>query len=408
MAIRLSSKLDRLPPYLFARIDAARERAEARGLTTVSLGIGDPDRDPPEWIRELLCEEVMRPGNHRYPSYKGHPALHDSALRFLERRYELAGLTRDNVMTTIGSKESLANLTHALLDPGDLVLYPDPLYPVFVTISQLFGAEAIGIPVHPSTNFMPDPREHLSVEQLKRVKVLYVNYPHNPTGQTATRNYLQSLVDLAREFGWSIVSDAAYNEIYYPGADGTLSPPPSLLQCDGALDCVIEMHSFSKSFNMTGWRVGFAAGNADLIRALHTMKSNVDSGTFNAIQLAMGRALDDPRCDGFLAENREHYLERLNGVCQALDGMGVKYHRPGASIFVWCELPANADKHADDSPDSMAWCARLLDEQGVIVSPGGGYGQWGEGFFRVSLSTPDDKIGMAMERLGRFVAGGSY
>jgi LL-diaminopimelate aminotransferase len=403
MPIRLSHKLDRLPPYLFARIDAARERAEARGLDTVSLGIGDPDRDPPEWIRELLCEEVMRSGNHRYPSYKGHPALHDAALRFLERRYGLTGLTRDNVMTTLGSKESLVNLAHALVDPDDVILHPDPLYPVFATIGTLFGAKAVSIPVHPSTNFMPDPLEHLGAETLGRVRVMYLNYPHNPTGQVATLDYLQKLVDYALQFGWLLVSDAAYNEVYYPGKDGSVSPPPSILQCTGALDCAIELHSFSKSYNMTGWRCGFAAGNPELIRALHTMKSNVDSGTFNAIQLALARALDDPRCDPFLAENRAHYLQRLDRVCAALDGMGIKYHRPGASIFVWCELPSNADRHEDGTPDSFSWCARLLDERGVIVSPGAGYGKYGEGFFRMSLSTPDEQIEGALERLASFV-----
>jgi LL-diaminopimelate aminotransferase len=403
MPIRLSHKLDRLPPYLFARIDAARERAEARGLDTVSLGIGDPDRDPPEWIRALLCEEVMRSGNHRYPSYKGHPALHDAALRFLHRRYGLDGLTRDNVMTTIGSKESLVNLAHALLDPGDLILHPDPLYPVFVTIGTLFGAEAVALPVHPKTNFAPDPRDFLTGEQLGRVKVMYLNYPHNPTGQVASRHYLQRLVDCALEHNWLLVSDAAYNEVYYPGPDGKATPPPSILQCEGGLDCAVELHSFSKSFNMTGWRCGFAAGNPELIKALHNMKSNVDSGAFNAIQLALSRALDDPRCDPFLEENRAHYLQRLDRVCAALDGMGVKYHRPGASIFVWCELPANAAQHPDGTPDSFGWCARLLDEQGVIVSPGAGYGPHGEGFFRMSLSTPDEQIGGALDRLAQFV-----
>jgi LL-diaminopimelate aminotransferase len=404
MSLRLSAKLDRLPPYLFSRIDEARLRAEARGLDTVSLGIGDPDRDPPEWIRGLLAEEVMRGGNHRYPAYKGHPALHDAALRFLARRYGLTGLGRKHVMTTIGSKESLVNLVHVLLDPGDVLLHPDPLYPVFATVGQLFGAEALGLPVHPTTDFLPDPREHLTPEQLARVKVLYINYPHNPTGQTATLEYLQWLVDCAREFNWVIVSDAAYNELYYPERDGTVTPSPSVLQCEGGLDCAVELHSFSKSYNMTGWRCGFAVGNPALIAGLHTMKSNVDSGVFNAIQLAMSRALDDVRCDPFLQENREHYGGRLARACHALDEMEIRYHRPGGSIFIWCELPDNAEKHADGSPDSLAWCARLLDERGVIVSPGAGYGRWGEGFFRLSLSTPDDRLKLALERLAEFVA----
>jgi len=384
-----------------------RVSGRARGLETVSMGIGDPDRDPPEWVRAILAEEVMREGSHRYPSYKGHPQLHAAALAYVERSFGVGGLGDANVMTTIGSKEGIANLVTALVNPGDVIAMPDPMYPVFGTMSRLHGAETVSLPVHPSTDFMPDPRQYLSSEQEARLRVLFINYPHNPTGQIATRAYLQSLVDYARERGCVIVSDMAYGEIFFGGAGGPAgqtsagtaarpTKPDSILAMDGALDCAIEMHSFSKSFNMTGWRVGFAVGNAQLIGGLLQVKSNIDSGCFNAIQLAMARVLDDPRCDPFLAENRAHYKQRMEKVIGALEGMGIKVHRPGASIFVWCETPGNVP--------SIDWCSRLLDETGLVVSPGAAYGQYGEGFFRISLSTPDADIDKALDKLREFVA----
>jgi len=418
MSIKLADRLDHLPPYLFAAIDAARERAAARGLDTVSMGIGDPDCDPPQWIRELLCEEVMRGGNHRYPSYKGHPRLHEACLRYLERSFHVSGLALPNVMTTIGSKEGIANLVTALVNPGDLILMPDPMYPVFGTMSRLMGAELLPLPVHPSTGYMPDPRQFVTPAQAERARVLFMNYPHNPTGQLATREYLQSLTDYALEHNLIIVSDMAYGEIFYDDA----RKPPSVLECAGALDCAIEMHSFSKSFNMTGWRVGFAAGNAELIAGLLKVKSNVDSGCFDAIQLAMARALDDPRCDGFLSDNRAHYRARQQRVCAALDEMGIKHADPGGAIFIWCELPgvgARPDSPSDGSTnpgdrasqasplqDSIHWCAELLDQTGLVTSPGGAYGKYGEGFFRLSLSTPDEDIDRALGKLRSFVQGG--
>jgi LL-diaminopimelate aminotransferase len=390
--IQLSTKLDRLPPYLFARIDTARADAEARGIETVSMGIGDPDRDPPEWIRQYLAEEVMRSGNHRYPKYKGNPKLWDAVLRYVERRFGVGGLGHEHVMTTIGSKEGLANLVTALIDRDDVVIMPDPMYPVFGTMGRLAGAAVVTLPVHPDTNFMPDPRQFLTPEQMRAAKVMYLNYPHNPTGRVATREYLQGLVDFAREYEIIIVSDAAYAEVYY----GEENRPPSLLELEGALDCTIEFQSFSKSFNMTGWRCGFAIGNPELIAGLSTVKSNVDSGCFNAIQLALARTLDDDRCDAFLAENRTHYQGRMERVCAELERMGVTIHRPGATIFVWCDLPAG-------ETSAMEWCGRLLSTTGLVVGPGAAYGEYGEGFFRVSLSTPDDRIGLALGKLESFL-----
>jgi len=383
----------RLPPYMFARIDEAKARAVAKGLDVISMGVGDPDRDPPVWIRQLLCEEVMRSGNHRYPSYRGHPRLAEAVLRFLERRFGVTSLGPQHVATTIGSKEALAKSVTALVNPGDVVLMPDPNYPVFGTLSGLIGAEVRFLPLTPANGFEPDPVQELGEKALRRVGVMYVNYPHNPTGKLASRRYLARLVQDAAQYDFSLVADAAYTELYLDN-----EPAASCLEFDGALEHVIELHSFSKSFNMTGWRCGFAVGNAELLAGLVEVKSHTDSGCYDAIQIAMARALDDSRCDGFLAEQRALYRARAKLVTTSLEGLGLSCHHPGGSIFVWCELPMG-------ERDSFDWCERLLSETGLVVSPGAGFGSTGEGFFRLSLTTPDETIEDAMQRLEEFMQG---
>lgn len=391
--IRLAKRLTELPPYLYATIDEAAERARAKGLDIINMGIGDPDQDPPLWIRELLAEEVMREGNHRYPSYKGNSSLWEAALAYLKRRFNISGLGPEHILTTIGSKEGLAHLVAALLNRDDSFITQDPSYPVFATIAKLFGAQEITVPLLPDNQFMPDLSEELNEHQLRASRVMYVNYPHNPTGKVARDKYLQSIVSFARENNIVLVSDIAYAEVYY-GADNR---PSSILEFEGALDCALEFHSFSKTFNMTGWRCGFVVGNPKLIRGLMTIKTNVDSGVFNAIQLAIARALQDPRCDEFLNENRAFYQRRLDKICAALDAVGIRYYRPGATIFIWCALP-------DGCFDSFKWCRDLLEETGLVVGPGRAYGHCGEGFFRLSLTTPDGAIDQALERLAAFAA----
>jgi LL-diaminopimelate aminotransferase len=390
--IRLAKRLTELPPYLYARIDEAAERARASGLDIINMGIGDPDRDPPQWIRELLVEEVKREGNHRYPSYKGNPRLWDGALAYLARRFNVSNLGHEHICTTIGSKEGLAHLVAALLNRDDSFITQDPSYPVFATIAKLFGATEITVPMLPDNQFQPDLSEELSEHQLRASRVMYINYPHNPTGRVARDKYLQDVVRFARDNNIILVSDIAYAEIFY----GVDNRPSSVLEFEGALDCAIEFHSFSKTFNMTGWRCGFAVGNPELIRGLTTVKTNIDSGVFNAIQLAIARALEDPRCDDFLNENRAFYQARLDRICAALDDMGITYYRPGASIFIWCALPG-------DGFDSIKWCSDLLQETGLIVGPGRAYGHYGEGFFRLSLTTADADIDEALERLAGFI-----
>ncbi len=394
--IQLADRLKKLPPYLFAQIDKARDEARARGIDTVSMGIGDPDQDPPVWMRELLAEEVMRSGNHRYPSYKGHPRLLESALRYMQRRFGVTGLGMENVLTTLGSKEALANVCRAVVNPGDTVIEPDPLYPVFGTVARMFGGTSATLPVYPENDFLPNMSDELKQDMISKAKVRYLNFPHNPTGRLAPREYLNDVVQFARENDIILVSDAAYVEIFYDEDN----PPASLLEFEGAIDCVIEFHSFSKSFNMTGWRCGFAVGNPLLIEGLGTVKSNVDSGTFNAIQLACSRILDDDRCDPFLIANRTHYRERRDRICRELDDIGIENFKPGGSIFVWCRLP-------NGETDSFAWCSRLLNETGLVVGPGRAYGFYGEGYFRISLATPNADIDKGMAKLREFVAAGA-
>jgi len=258
-------------------------------------------------------------------------------------------------------------------------------------MAKLAGAREFTIPLLPENSFMPEISEELSEHQKRCARLMYVNYPHNPTGKVARDKYLQSIVDFALENHVIVISDLAYGEIYY----GPDNKPSSLLEFDGALSCVVELHSFSKTFNMTGWRCGFAVGDPGLIKGLTTIKSNVDSGVFNAIQLALARVLSDERCEPFLAANRERYQGRLDKVCAALDQIGLEYFRPGGAIYVWCRLPAGRF-------DSIQWCSELLDATGLVVSPGAGYGHSGEGFFRLSLTTPDEVIDTALERLASF------
>jgi len=389
--VRLAKRVTDMPPYLFAQIDEAAKRARSRGLAIVHMGIGDPDQDPPEWIRRILAEEVMRSGNHRYPSYKGHPQLLEAALEYLARRFGIKGLNLDHVCTTIGSKEGLANLAPAVLNHGDTFIAPDPSYPVFATLAKQIGALEVSLPLTAENNFAPDPADELTEYQLQSARVIYLNYPHNPSGCAPNKAYLQKVIDCAHTYDLIVVSDLAYAEIYY-GAE----PPASLLQLDGALDCVIEFHSFSKSFNMTGWRCGFAAGQPELIRGLTQIKTNIDSGVFNAIQLAMARVLTDPHCDEFLADNRLMYAKRLDRVLTVLDQLGLEFYRPGGAIYVWCRVP-NGDR------DSIAWASALLDATGLVIGPGRGYGVHGEGWFRLSLTTPDADIDRAMEMLAQFM-----
>ncbi len=392
--IRMAKRWQSLPPYMFDEVDKAAQRAAEKGLEVISMGIGDPDRDPPLWIRELLAEEALREGSHRYPGYKGHPELLEAAQAFLTRRFGVNGLSRDNVAVTGGSKTGLAKLARALISPGDSFIAPDTLYPVFSTMSKLGGASEITVPMTPGNNFMPELGEELSEHQMRCARVMYINYPHNPTGRAARDKYLQGIVNFCLDNHIILVSDLAYSEIYY----GPDNKPSSLLEFKGAIDCTIELHSFSKSFNMTGWRCGFAVGDPKLISALVRVETNTDGGVFNAIQLSLARMLRDGRCDGFLAENREHYLRRLEKVLAALDEMGITYHRPGGAIYVWCELP-------EGQHDSIKWVSELLDSTGLVVSPGRGYGPGGEGFFRLSLSAPDTVIDEAMSRLAGFLKG---
>lgn len=389
---RLAKRLQNLPPYLFASIDAATARARDKGLEIVRMGIGDPDFDPPEWIRALLAEEVMRTGNHHYPAYKGHPQLWDAALEYLSRRFGIKGLGPEHICTTIGSKEGLANLVRAILNPDDCFIAPDPCYPVLPTMAKLAGAREFTIPLLPENNFMPELGEELSEHQKRAARLMYVNYPHNPTGKVARDKYLQSIISFALEHNVIVISDMAYSEIYY----GPDNKPSSLLEFDGALNCVVELHSFSKTFSITGWRCGFAVGDPHLIKGLTTIKSNVDSGVFDAIQLTLARVLSDERCEPFLADSRARYQARMERICTALEALGLQCYRPGGAIFVWCRLPEGCF-------DSIEWCSQLLDTTGLVVSPGAGYGHSGEGFFRLSLTTPDDVIDAALERLAEFV-----
>lgn len=389
--MKLSRRVTEMPPYLFAEIDRARNSALKRGLEVISMGIADPDLPPPEWLYELLAEEIRSPGFHRYPDYRGLPALHQALAKWMEERFGVAGLDPESeVITLIGGKEGVAHFLWATCDPGDVALIPEPAYPVYYTNAIYAGADVHFMPLTRERNFLID-LGAIPEDVARRATVMYINYPNNPTGASAPLDFYQDVLDFAKKFDICIAADNPYSEVYY-----TDDKPISILQLPGAIDICIEFNSFSKFFNMTGWRIGWACGNRKLIDALLTVKSNVDSGVFNAIQMALARALSYKDRDSWLRENREKYKARRDMVASALNGMGIWHPNPQATYYFWCALPEGFE-------NSIEFASSLLEKTGFVVGPGGAYGPHGEGYFRLSITTPDEEIKEGLARLRDFI-----
>jgi LL-diaminopimelate aminotransferase len=381
--MRISRKLDRIPPYLFAEVDRKIAEKKAQGVDVISFGIGDPDVPTPGHVVDVLCEESRKPENHRYPDYYGLDAFRESASRWFERRF---GVTLDpatEVLSLMGSKEGVAHLALALLDPGDIALIPEPSYPVYAMGTLLAGAESHFLPLTEENGFLPD-LGLVPDDIASRSKVLWINYPNNPTGAVAPESFFVEAIKFARERDLVLAHDNAYSEITY---DGYVAP--SIFQFDGGKDVAIEFHSLSKTFNMTGWRIGFACGNARVIEALGTVKTNIDSGVFNPIQLAAVDALDNGRDD--LREMVELYRRRRDILVSLLDSLGWKVAAPRGGIYIWMPVPTGFD--------SVSFSTHVLDRAGVFLTPGNAYGPSGEGYVRLSLTVPDERIHEAVNRL---------
>ncbi len=389
MTIHPAERLAAIPPYLFGEIAAAKRKAIAEGKDLIDLGIGDPDRPTPEPIIRAMQDAVSEPEFHRYDeSDAGYPPFLEAAAAFFKRRFGVALDPASEVLLTIGSKEALAHLNWAVLNPGDLALVPDPAYTVYKVNAKMAGGEVYEMPMGPENGWKPVLSD-IPSEVAKRAKLMTVNYPNNPTGAVADLGFFREVVDFARQHDILVCQDAAYTEVHYDGYE-----PPSILQVEGAKELSIEMHSLSKTFNMTGWRLGFAAGNPDALKVLNRLKSNIDSKQFPAIAAAGAYALNEQA--HALDATLELFTRRRDALVDGLNAAGWNIPKPKATFYVWAPVPGGGS--------SIEWAKRVLEEAGVLVIPGIGYGPCGEGWFRMSLTVSGDENGERLAEAAQRIA----
>lgn len=375
-----ADRLSSLPPYLFARIDAMKAEKARSGADIIDLGVGDPDLPTPPHVVEALCAAARDPANHHYPSYAGMPAFREAAADWYGRRFGVDLDPATEVLALMGSKDGIAHVPEAFVNPGDVVLAPSPGYPVYRT-STLFAEGVLhDLPLTAEYGFLPD-LDAIPADVARRAKLLFVNYPNNPTAAVAPPSFYDEVVAFAREHRVVVVSDNAYSEIAYDGYRA-----PSFLETDGAMEVGVEMHSLSKTYNMTGWRIGMAVGNPVILAGLGRVKTNVDSGVFDAVQHAGIAALSGSQ--DCVADACRVYQERRDVLVAGLRSLGYDVAAPKATFYVW--LPVE---------DSMAFAARLLDEAAIVATPGVGFGEHGEGFVRFALTRPVDRIEEALARM---------
>jgi LL-diaminopimelate aminotransferase len=380
-----SKRLDQIPPYLFAELERKVSAKRAAGVDVISLGIGDPDTPTYPAIVEAAKRAVADPSTHQYPSNRGRQEFREAFAAFYARRFGVELDPDGEVMPAIGAKECIFNLNLAFLDPGDVALAADPGYPVYTAGPTLAGAEAVPMPLVPARGFVPD-LDAIAADQRARARVMYINYPNNPTGAIVPDGFFEEVVGFARAYDILVVHDNAYSETTY---DGYVAP--SLLATPGAKEVGVEVFSLSKGYNMTGWRCAAIVGNADAIGQYWRLKSNIDSGLFEAVQLA-GIAALAPERDADVRAMNAVYARRRDLVCDALRAAGVDVTPPKGTIYVWAPVPEGFGTAA-------AYCEHVLEKVAVVISPGGAYGPSGEGFFRISLTTPDDRLLEAVERI---------
>jgi LL-diaminopimelate aminotransferase len=387
--MRPSKRLERIPPYLFAQLERKIADKKAQGIDVISLGIGDPDTPTPALVVDALRDAVTDPGTHQYPSNRGRPEFRDAVASFYDRRFGVQIDPATEVIPALGAKECVFNLNLAFLDPGDAALAADPGYPVYTGGPLLVGAEPVLMPLLPERGFAPD-LQAISQADRERARLMYLNYPNNPTGAIAPDGLFEEAVEFAREHDILVVHDASYTETTF---DGYVAP--SFLATPGAKEVGVEVFSLSKGYNMTGWRTAAIVGNAAAIEQYWRLKTNIDSGMFDAVQLAAVAALE---LGGRAAKEMSAiYQRRRDLVCDALREIGVDVTPPKGTIYVWAPVP---EGHTSES-----YCEMVLEESAVVVSPGGAYGPNGEGFFRISLTLEDDRLSEAVERLRSSLSG---
>ena len=386
-------RIKRLPPYVFAEVNAMKAEARARGEDIIDLGMGNPDGMPAKHVIDKLCETANDPTAHRYSASKGIKGLRKAQAAYYKRRFDVDLDPESEVIVTLGSKEGLANLAQAITAPGDVVLAPNPSYPIHTFGFIIAGAAIRSIPAAPGPDFFTR-LEYAMSYSVPKPSVLVMGYPSNPTAYVADLDFYQKVVDFAREHKLWVISDLAYAEIYFGD-----TPTPSMLQIDGAKDCVVEFTSMSKTYSMPGWRMGFAVGNQQLIGALTRVKSYLDYGAFTPIQVAATAALNGPQ--DIIEENRALYKKRRDIMVESFGRAGWDIPAPEASMFAWAPIPEQF-KHLG----SMEFSKRLIAEAGVAVAPGPGFGDEGEGFVRLALVENEQRIRQAARNIKKFLGKG--
>jgi LL-diaminopimelate aminotransferase len=382
---RTAERIRLLPRYLFAEIDKKIKAAQEKGIDVIKLGIGDPDSPTPGYIIKRMQEEVARPSNHTYPPDEGVKEFREAVAAYYLRRHGVELDPGKEVVPLIGSKEGIAHISFCFTNPGDVNLVPDPGYPVYGIGTLFAGGIPQEMPLLKEKGFLPDLRS-IPVEAASRAKLLFLNYPNNPTGAVATKEFFEEAVSFAREYNLIICHDAAYNEIAFDDYR-----PVSILEIEGAKEVAIEFNSLSKTFNMTGWRIGYAVGNSLAVEALYRFKTNVDSGLFKAIQYAGVEAFTNPLMEPFLEDLRKLYRDRRDVVVKALQDAGWDIDPPKATFYIWAPVPQGYT--------SQEFVTYILEKTGVVVTPGRGFGKNGEGYFRIALTVGEERLKEAMERI---------
>ncbi len=381
--MRVSERLKKIPPYLFAEIDRKVAEAKAQGKDVISLGIGDPDTPTLQPVVDAMHKAIDNPANHDYPPYNGTASFRKAACDWMKKRFNVELNPDTEMLCNIGSKEAIAHVFFAFVDEGDYTLVPDPGYPVYKNATIFAGGTPYSMPLLEENGFLPD-LDAIPEEIAKKSKLMFLNYPNNPTGAVATKEFFQKAVDFCKKYDILLCSDMAYSEMTYDGYKA-----PSVLEVEGAMDVALEFYSHSKSYNMTGWRVGFVCGNKDAVKALGTIKNNIDSGTFKAIQDAAIKAF----------EIDEEYIESLNNMYQerrdimeaGLKELGWNIKPSKATFYIWIPVP--------NGYTSEQFATKMLEDAAIVVPPGNGYGKYGEGYIRIALTKDVETIKKCLNRM---------
>ena len=390
--MKQANRIANIPPYFFARLGQKIAQLRKEGRDIIRVDIGSPDLPPPDFILQALSRSAAKPNHHSYAGYYGIPALRQAMADYYQKRFGVDLDADTEIISLIGSKEGIAHVPTAFVNPGDVVLVPDPGYPPYRMGVMLVEGETCPVPLLAENDYLPD-LEAIPPDVLQRAAVLWLNYPNNPTGATAPLEFFRRAVDFAHQHDLLICHDAPYTDVTY---DGYVAP--SILQVEGAKDVVLEFNSLSKSHNMAGWRIGMAVGNTQAVHALALVKTNLDSGIFRPIQDAAIAALTGDQ--GWLAERNAIYQERRDIMLAALERAGLRARKPKAGLYLWPEVPAGIT--------SADFAGRLLAETGVSVTPGTAFGQYGEGYVRISLGQATDRIREAMDRLANFMTKANF